>query len=162
MTNRTHAGLLVLLLASGLAGCDSARGPGPTAPSPQPQQTPSPPPPPINPHFSVADVTLSGVVYEQTPAGRVRIAGVVIANGEGWSGLTDADGFFSFRPVWVCPCAAQPTVPAGTTSLWVGKDGYEDPEGLPVSRFGSFYESPGYRDVAVDGDTRVEFQLVKR
>ena len=164
MTNRTLRGFLLLVFAAGLAGCDSAPGPGPTPPPPQ--EAPSPPrgpsQPTTDPAFAVADVTLSGVVYEETPTGRLPIAGVVIANGEGWSGLTDADGFFSFRPVWVCPCPAQPAVPAGTTSLWVGKDGFKDPEGLPVSRFGTFYESPGYRDVAVDGDTRVEFLLIKR
>ena len=67
---------------------------------------------------------LSGVVFEVTAAGRVPLEGVIIANGEGWGGRTDANDFFSFRPVWVCPCSAQPWVSAGTTFLWVGKEGY--------------------------------------
>jgi hypothetical protein len=156
MTNTKCAGILVAVLAAGLAGCDSL----PTQPKGDegPVITVLPP----TPAFVVADVTVSGVVYEDTANGRVPIAGVLIANGEGWSGLTDADGFFSFKPVWVCPCPVQPMVPAGTTSLWVGKEGYTDPEGLPVSRFGPPYDSPGYRDVAIDGDMRVEFRLVKR
>ena len=159
MTNRTITRLVVLGLTAGLAGCERARLP-PTGPTIVDE--PSAPGQPGNPAFQVADVTLSGVVYEETPAGRVPITDVLIANGEGWSGLTDANGFFSFRPVWVCPCAAHTAVPAGTTSLWIGKDGYRDPDGKAASSFGSFYVNPGYRDVAITGDTRVEFQLVKR
>jgi len=109
----------------------------------------------------VADVTVSGVIFEMTPTGRVPIEGATVANGEGWFGLTDADGSFSFRPVWVCPCAAEPGVDAGTTSLWVGKDGYEDPAGQPPSRFSS-YAGPGYRDLMINGDTRIDIQLVRR
>lgn len=158
MTNRIHTGFLLVVLAAGLAGCDGARPRGPTAPStlPPPQAPPSSP----IPHFLVADVTLSGVVFEVTATGRVPIEGVLVANGEGWSGLTDANGFFSFGPVWVCPCRVGTGDP-GTTSLWVGKDGYEDPAGQPAARAGGL-TGPGYRDVMIDGDTRVELQLVRR
>lgn len=158
MTNRTCTGFLVVTLAAGLAGCDSVQPPTQPTFDERPPVIVVPPP---TPAFVVADVTVSGVIYENTAMGRVPIAGALIANGEGWSGLTDGEGFFSFKPVWVCPCPAQPKVPAGTTSLWVGKEGYTDPEGLPVSLFGPS-DFPGYRDVAVDGDTRVEFRLVKQ
>ena len=158
MMNREFTGLLFFGLAAGLVGCEGRGLPTPPTTFEGPQTVPQP----EIPAFQVADVTVSGVVYEETPTGRTAIAGVLIANGEGWSGLTDANGFFSFKPVWVCPCAAQPAVPAGTTSLWVGKDGYGDPDGLMASSFGGVYAAPGYRDVAVDGDTHVEFELVRR
>ncbi|MEO6236916.1 MAG: hypothetical protein ABIQ52_07930 [Vicinamibacterales bacterium] len=45
MKNRTHAGILILVLAAGLVGCDGARAPGPSAPSPVQQPTPQPVPP---------------------------------------------------------------------------------------------------------------------
>jgi hypothetical protein len=159
MTNRPLTGFLLLVLTAGPAGCDGARLPSPTPPSTLPQQTSSPGNP--IPAFSVADVTVSGVVFEMTATGRVPIEGVTVANGEGWTGLTDANGSFSFGPVWACPCAAEPRVDAGTTSLWVGKDGYEDPPGQPPSRFSS-YAGPGYRDVMINGDTRIDIQLVRR
>lgn len=41
MTNRTLTGFLLLVLAAGLAGCDSARTPSPTAPSTLSPQAPS-------------------------------------------------------------------------------------------------------------------------
>ena len=119
MRNRTQTGLLLLALSTALAGCDGGRRSGPTGPSTfSPQQTPAPPPA-ANPASSVADVTLSGVVYEVTSDGQVPLEGVSVSNGEGEYAVTDANGFFSIRPVWVCPCAAQPWIDAGTTFLWV-------------------------------------------
>lgn len=174
MTNRTLTGLVLLGLTVGVAGCDAATAPGPTAPSPAPQQqTPSPVPdgPPGDSSGVVtADVTLSGVVFDVRADGRVPLEGVVIANGEGWIGRTDANGFFSFRSVWVCPCAAQPWVSAGTTFLWVGKEGYGDPPGqLPsvfkagVSPIGrGLHFVGGERDVMMNGDTHVDILLMRR
>lgn len=160
MANRTLTGFLLLVLAAGLSGCDSARAPGPTAPSPPPA-APTPPP---GPAFLIADVTVSGVVYEVTPTGEAPIEGVGIANGKGAfrmvPQLTDGNGFFSFRPVWVCPCSGSPSIPAGTTFLIIGKNGYEDPPGLPESVFRP--HGTGYRDVMIDGDTHVRMQLVRR
>ena len=140
MTNKLRTGLLFLDFAATLAGCDGGGAPGLIGPPPPPP----PPPPAGGPAFSVADVTVSGFVFEVTSTGRVPIEGVTVANGEGWGGLTDANGAFSFRPVWVCPCAAQPWVPAGTTFLWVAKDGYEDPAGQTLSVFGGLLR-PGAR-----------------
>jgi len=108
------------------------------------------------------DVTISGVVYEVTPSGEVPIEGVRIANGGGAPVLTETDGngFFSFRPVRVCPCWSSPSIPAGTTLLFIEKNGYDDPPGLPESAFRP--HGPGFRDVMIDGDTRVRIQLVRR
>ena len=90
MKNRVHTGLLLLVLAAGPTGCDGAHPPGPSAPSPQPQQTP--PPTDIGRYaYNVADVLLSGVVYEVTPTGRVPIEGVLVRR------ITST---FSRRPTW--------------------------------------------------------------
>ena len=163
MANRTLTGFLLFVLAAGLSGCDSARAPGPMAPLPLPT-APTPPPAPI---FLIADVTVSGVVYEKRGSEDVPIEGVSVGNGEGASRmvpqLTDANGFFTFRPVWVCPCAGNPgngPVPAGMTFLIIRKNGYEDPPGLPESVFRP--HDTGYRDVMIDGDTHVRMQLVRR
>jgi len=172
MTNRTHAGLLVLVLAAELAGCEGASSRSPTAPSgPQTQQT-------LRPTgsgpdtYQVADVILSGVVYEETPMGRVPIKGVLVRSD--WfhmfptpDAVTDSRGFFSFRPVWVCPCSVAPWVDAGITAIWVDKDGYEVRAGEPTS---TFNDRPGttappdsrLRDVRINGDTRFDIELVRR
>ena len=71
MTNRTPLGFLLFVLTAGLADCNGDSLPPPTAPT-----TVQPPPTPPTPSFSgyhVADVELSGVVYEMTPMGRVLI-----------------------------------------------------------------------------------------
>ena len=141
MTNRKHSGFLLMVLAAGLAGCDGAT---PTAPAPVlPQQTTTPAPaPPPTPSFSgyyVADVTLSGVVYEMTPTGRVPIEGVQVNDyfhvHRGHSAVTDSRGVFSFTSVWVCPCSWAPWVDAGITSIWANKEGYTFPAGQPTSVF---------------------------
>lgn len=162
MTNRTHTGLLLLVLAAGLAGCDGGRPSGPIGPSTLPPQQ-TPPPAPI-PAFSVADVTLSGVVSEVTPNGLVPLEGVGVSNGEGEYAVTDANGLYSIRPLWVCPCSAQPWIEPGTTLLWLWADGYDDPPGQPPSLFtrGIANPGPGWRDVVINGDTRFDTQLVRR
>jgi hypothetical protein len=171
MTNRTHTGLLLLVLAAGLAGCNGASAPSPTAPSAQPQETPRPTTSGRD-AYMVADVTLSGVVYEVTPVGRVPIEGVLVQSDYFHvlptpDVVTDSRGFFSFRPTWVCPCSWAPLVPAGITSIWVDKDGYKAPAGQPVSIFGYRLDPdvlPDYRlrDVTIKGDTRVDIELVRR
>jgi hypothetical protein len=164
MANKTLTGFLLLVFAVELSGCDKARAPGPTAPSAPPAAPTAPTAPTAQPGpaFLIADVTISGVVYEVTPAGEVPIEGVRIANGGGAPVLTETDGngFFSFRPVRVCPCWSSPSIPAGTTLLFIEKNGYDDPPGLPESAFRP--HGPGFRDVMIDGDTRVRIQLVRR
>jgi len=178
MTNRTLLGFLLVVLATGLAGCNGASPSSPTAPSTaQPPQTPRPAEPPRPggngfDSYSVANVILSGVVYEMTPMGRVPIEGVFVRSD--WFHMfptpdvvTDSRGFFSFGPVWVCPCSLALWVDPGITALWVEKDGYEAPAGMPTSTFNN---RPGttappdrrLRDVTIDGDTRFDIELVRR
>ena len=168
MANRTHTGFLVVVLAAGLAGCEGA-SPSPTAP---PTAQPPQPPGPANSGrdtYSVADVMLSGVVYEVTPMGRVPIEGVHVQSDHFHvfptpDVVTDSHGFFSFRPVWVCPCSWAPWVDAGITSIYVDKDGYEVPAGQPASIFGvgTLVNDSRLRDVTIDGDTRFDIELVRR
>ena len=160
MTDRIGRAIVLLILALGIGACDGGRTTTPLAPAPPPPPSPPPPPPPPA-AFSVVDVTVSGVVFEVTATGRVPIEGVNVANGEGSFAVTDAKGSFSFSPVWVCPCAAQPWVPPGTTFLWIWKAGYDDPPGQPVSVFGAVVGANA-RDVTINGDTTVEIQLVRR
>jgi hypothetical protein len=103
MTNSTHLRWLLLLLAAGLAGCDGAVPTSPTVPSAAVSQ-PLPTPTPGGPGYAVADVTLSGMVFEMTPTGRVPIEGARVFLSDDQDIATDSNGLFSFRPVWVCPC----------------------------------------------------------
>ena len=106
MTNRTHMGFLLLVLAVGLAGCNGAITPAPTAPSPSPQQTLQP----ANSGgdtFYMTNLTLSGMVYEMTPAGRVPIAGVQLWSSEQAGADTDSNGMYRVTarvglPVHIC------------------------------------------------------------
>lgn len=159
--NRTHAAILMVALAVGLAGCDGFESRSATAPSPQPQQAPRP-----------TGTGLSGVVYEMTPMGRVPVAGVRVQSDYFHvfptpDVVTDAQGFFSFRPIWVCPCPWAPWVDAGITVIVVDKEGYEAPAGQPASVF----HHPLYpeasrdlrlRDVRINGETRFDVELVRR
>ena len=170
--NRTHAAILIMALASGLAGCEGGSARSPTAPStPQPQQGPRPAGSGQD-TYRVADVILSGVVYEMTSIGRVPIEGVRVQSDHFHvfptpDAVTDAQGLFSFRPIWVCPCSWAPWVDAGITSIWVDKDGYEAPAGQPDSVFHHpLYPEArrdlGLRDVTINGETRVDVELVRR
>ena len=172
MTNRTHAAALILVLAAPLAGCDGASSRSPTVPStPEPQQAPQP----TGSHpdtYQVANVILSGMVYEETSMGRVPIEGAHVSSDYFHvfptpDVVTDSQGFFSFSPVWVCPCSWAPWVNAGITSISVKKDGYEVPAGQPPSVFGhALYPDvrpdAHYRDVTINGDTRIDIELVRR
>ena len=172
MTKRTFTGFLLLALAVGMAGCEGASSRSPTAPlTPQPPQAPRPTASGPDTYY-VADVILSGVVYEVTPMGRVPIEGVLVQS-DWWhmfptpDVVTDSRGFFSFRPVWVCPCSLAPWVDAGVTALWVNKEGYQAPAGQPASIFsnrpgGPYPPDSHYRDVTIDGDTRLDIQLVRQ
>jgi hypothetical protein len=155
----------LVVLVGGLAGCGSSV----TAPTPRPASAPLPAvpptaPPPVNPipAFLVADVTLSGTVFEVTADGRRPIEGVEVANGDGNYAKTDRDGYYSMRPVWTCPCQAQPSLEAGLTFLWVDKAGYTAPPGTPASLFGQGLVWSSARDVKIDGDTTFDIELVRR
>ena len=109
----------------------------------------------------LVNASLSGVVFETTPAGRVPLPGVsVYCDACGEEGhtekITDKDGFYSFSGdvargggVWLNH--------TNTLYLIVRKAGYVDPPGLPPRPV-----SQGWRDVPVNGDTRFDIQLVER
>ena len=145
MTIRTHTGVLVLALATGLAGCDGANSPAPTAPSVQVPLTPpaSTPPRAIFPPGVLSAYMLSGVVVEVTPTGKKPIEGVAVycelcgEETHSWS-FTDSSGIYSFTGVW--------TTPGTPIPVWFSKEGYTDPIGW----------------VTVNGDTRFDVELVRR
>jgi hypothetical protein len=164
MTNSIHTRCLPLVLAVGLAGCNGTNTPSPTAPSePQPTLT-------LTLSHSGGDtyymtnLTLSGMVYEVTPTGRVPIAGVQLWSSEQAGGVTDINGLFRVRPVWVCPCSFAPSVEPGISSIQWNKDGYDDPAGQSASIFDPVpvTAGSGWRDVKINGDTRLDIELVRR
>lgn len=171
MANRTHTGFLLVVIVAGLASCEGA-SPSPTAPSTAPQQQPPGPARGTPDTYLVADVVLSGVVYEMTPMGRVPIEGVRVQSDNfhifpSPDVVTDSNGFFSFRRVWVCPCSWAPWVDAGITAIYVEKDGYDVPAGQSASIFGRRLNPDvrpdlRLRDVPINGDTRFDVQLVRR
>jgi hypothetical protein len=115
------------------------------------------------PPGTLRGVSLSGVVYELTPAGRAPIARAVVycelCGKETHTFATaDENGFYRFSGdlatgggVWVIP-----GVPTPIAVGYYNKD-FEDPPGLPVLRHG-----PGWREVRIDGDTRFDIELVRR
>jgi hypothetical protein len=159
MASRTSTRFLLFVLALALADCNGASSSLPTGASTiQPDLTPRP-----SGHGEyIVDVTLSGVVFEMTPAGRVPIQGVQFYSSETVGGVTDVTGVFKVHPVWVCPCDWAPSVEANMTAIAFTKPGYEDPAGLPKSRFVFTGGSDGYRDVKIQGDTQIEVELVRK
>ena len=153
MTKLARARLLCMALSLGFAGCDGTGPSVSTAPTNRIQPIPSPTP--NAPRF--LHVTLSGIVYEETPTGRVPIEDVEVycepCGAETHSGTyTDSNGFYSFSGVWVESLPAR---------IWIGKDGYADPADLPRPTPPN-PTGPGWREVAIDGNTRFDAQLVKQ
>ena len=152
MTNRTGADLLLLVpaLALVLAGCNGDSSTiTPTAPS---QQTVRPPA--LLPAV-LYGVSLFGVVFEMTPTGQMPVADVSIycdacgESGHTWL-RTDANGYDSFSGdlnsgggIWLS---------AGPTLILVAREGFLDPPG----------QTPGQRQVQIEGDTRFNVELVRR
>ena len=105
----------------------------------------------------MSEVTLSGLVYEVTPAGVIPIEGVAVycepcgVETHTWV-YTDSNGFYSFFGVWL------DGVP---TRLNVGKNGFVDPPGLPQTTWPN-PSGPGWREVKITGDTRFDIELVRR
>ena len=159
MRIRTSTGFLLLGLAVGLAGCESASSPL-SSPStllePGAFQQPAPMPtlPRAFPPGVLSDYTLSGVVFEVTATGETPIEGadvyceLCLAGTHSWA-LTDSNGFFSFTGVW--------TEPNVRTQLWFGKEGYTDPPGVP-----RVFNQSGWRQVLVAGDTQFDVELVRK
>lgn len=169
MGNGTHRGWFSLVFAVGLASCSGADSP--TAPTTVVEQTvtPSAGSPPgwsYGGGYTLKAVALFGVISESTPAGSIPVAGVTVycnqcgATGHSWAS-TDANGNYRFDGglesgggIWLA---------GNAVSLWVGKDGYRDPDELPLAFPGvPSLASGGWRQVTMTGDTRFDTQLVRQ
>lgn len=85
-----------------------------------------------------ATYTLSGVVSEVTPTGQAPVEGVWVTESYFHAGLwTDTHGLYIFRG---------PFGAGLNDTVWFSKEGYE----------------PVLRDVTINGDTRLDIQLVRR
>ena len=155
MTNRLQLGIVVLI-AQALAGCGAGQAPLPSAPSPSAPNVSVPTVitrPGGGPVSFAPNITLSGVVFERAQGVEVPIERAWVycepCGEETHSGMyTDKQGFYSFKGVW------------GTAfSIWVTKDGYQDPPGPTNTGFPS---GPGWRDVVINGDTRFNVQLARK
>lgn len=159
MTTAVKARCLPLAFATMLVGCDSASLPSmPSATQPTATAAPGAPGASWPPGPFTANVTLSGVVFEATPAGPMPIEGAWAycelcgQDTHSWS-RTDANGAYRFTGVW--------GLGGGPTSLGIEKDGFVDPVGVPPTTPPN-PSGPGWREVRIDGDTRFDIQLVRR
>ena len=148
MTVGPHA-IVVLLLAAAVSGCDGHSTLSPTPPTPP---VASPPP---GSRAVQTESTLSGVVTEMTPDGPLPLAGVrLYCDACGWFGhaemTTDATGLYHFGDggIWLDA--------TGLTPILVFKEGYEVRDGSSGPLLWST------RLVKIDGDTRIDFHLVRR
>jgi len=151
--------IVLLALAHGFSACGGyGSSATPLSPSPAPPPAAPVPPPPASGSwlagYTLTAVSLSGVVYESTPAGAAPIAGALVyceLCGElthTWA-TADANGFYSFSGdlakgggVWLSPGIRTP--------LFVQANGYQDPPGV------------GERYVLINGDTRFDMQMIRR
>ena len=175
MRCRTVGALVLVVLAQSVSSCggpEVSPTPLPSVPIRVPQQTPVAAC--ISPEtfygcaYTRIGVSLSGMVYEVTETGPVGIAGVdVYCEACGlmthtWA-TTDANGVYNFSGdlangggVWLSP--------GFLTAIGVEQTGYRDPPGLPPLRGPLFHipSGPGWREVLIDGDTRLDIELVRR
>ena len=161
MRNDTFATFCLLVVMLTLSGCSDAQRSTPVAPS-----AVSPPPaaiPPVSPGqgwldgYTLTAASLSGVVSESTPNGRVPIAGAVVycelcgQTTHTWA-TADANGFYRFSGdiatgggVWLNPGRGTPIMVGGpdfeTQATFVGKN-----LTVPITA----------------GDTRFDVELVRR
>jgi hypothetical protein len=138
------ASALVVVLS---AACSSSPMTAVTGPSPSPTPTPvAPTPPPVQTY------TLSGTVFEVTPAGRIPVEGVEVycdscGSPDGHTFVhTDAEGFYSLA--WT---------QNGIRPLLVRKAGY-----AVRNPTRTFPDGTGGTDPLVNGDTKYDFELVRR
>ena len=87
--------------------------------------------------------TVSGAVFEMTPSGRVPVEGAYVTGAWDYPVMTDSNGFFSLSVCGDSPCLFYN---GDRFNVYVSKDNYQ-----PVTK-----------DVTVNGDTRLEIQLVRR
>jgi hypothetical protein len=155
MTHRIRSAFVLSVLVVGLAGCSHAPPPyAPTAPSAPVPARPSP-----DPAVYMPDVTLSGVAFEETPIGRAPIERVWVycepCSEETHGGTyTDSNGFYRFTGVWIDPAHFP-------TRIYISKDGYGDPAGLPTPTPPN-PSGAGWREVVINGNTQFDVQLVRR
>lgn len=162
VTSRTRIAIASLVLGQVLAGCGSTPA-VPSAPS-SPSITSVPAPAPAPPASVMTAATLSGRVYEavgDSPGQRRGIEGASVycePCGESTHNFadTDANGEYVFpRGVWNEGRTGFPT------RIFVRRDGYEDPPGLPKTTPPN-PSGPGWREVVIEGDTRFEIELIRR
>lgn len=87
--------------------------------------------------------TVSGVVFEMTPSGRVPIEGVFVTGSWDYPVTTDSQGSFLLDTCGDSPCLFYN---GDRLSIYLSKDGYQQVE----------------RDLRINGDTRFDIQLVRR
>jgi hypothetical protein len=155
MTNRIQTGLVLSVLVLGVAGCNSDSRLPSVAPSPMPPL----PVPPSASTYTLSNVTLSGMVFEETLNGRAPIEHASVycepcgVETHTWA-YTDSNGFYTFTGVWTDPSHFP-------TRILITKEGYADPVGLPKTTPPN-PAGPGWREVVVNGDTRFDAQLVRK
>ena len=161
MTNRALNGVVLLVLGGALSNCGSYSSPPlPTSPSITIPTNPVATPPATS-VSTLADATLSGIVYEVVNASPRGIADVTVyceQCGESTHSFayTDSTGNYRFpRGVWT---EGRPGFPA---RIMITKDGYKDPDGLPKTTPPN-PSGPGWREVFINGDTRFDAELVRR
>ena len=160
MTSRTLCGIVLVTLGPALASCGGpTSAAAPTAPAAVTVQPPPPPTTPVpastffyGPHYILTDVTLSGVVFEVTPTGRVPVEGAeVYCDACGPTGhtsvKTNEGGFYGFRGLWLEPRVATPLI--------VRRDGYE-----VIGSAGNY--PAGSTSVMVSADTTFDIRLLRR
>lgn len=137
-----------LLVAIGISGCGSAKGPT----SPSALQTAVVPPPPVVPSVPQPTYRISGVIAEVTAAGKVPAEGVQLycdscGSPDGHTfASSDANGFYSFS--WARN---------GVHPLFVWKDGY-----VVIHPSGTLSDGTAVMNVTVNGDTRFDIEIVRR
>ena len=155
-----HGLATALLAVFGCIACDGSGSPPVTtvAPSPVIAAPPFTQLPVFPRDFTFLDVTLSGVVSEDTPTGRMPIEGVWVycepCTRETHAGTyTDARGFYSFTGVWREPSHSR-------IQMRFAKPGYTAPEIFPTPP----RQPPGagWRELEIDGDTRFDLLLVRQ
>ena len=127
--------VLLAILASACGGGNS----GITSPSPTLIPTPTPTPTPIPPGLG----TVSGVVFEEAPSGRVPVEGALVTGPWDYPVTTDSNGAFSLAACGDSPCVFHNGDPF---VAYVSKSGYQ----------------MATKSVTINGDTRLDIQLVRQ
>ena len=139
--------LLLVIVSGTVSGCEVSRLP--TSPSPLPAAAVAPATVLGSAPGLTATYTLSGVVFEKTPTGRVPVSDVEVycdscGSPEGHTfASTDAEGFYTFS--WAS---------YGAHKLLVRKAGYAVADPIYTLPDGT-----GVIEAAVNGDTRLDIQL---